>query len=82
LERKRGLDEIVTYKLKRIISAFFTGAIAIILIVILILAGVHLPGMDPEIPFLFVIPPLAYLFVVTVVVEEGLLLLKLDKSLR
>ena len=80
--RKRGMGEIVTYSPKRVISAFFIGAIAIIVIITLILAGVHAPGMDPEVPFLFVIPPLAWLFVVAVVVEEALLLLKLDKSIK
>ena len=80
--RKRGMGEIVTYSPKRVISAFFIGAIAIIVIITLILAGVHPPGMDPEVPFLFVIPPLAWLFVVAVVVEEALLLLKLDKSIK
>ena len=80
--RKRGMDEIVTYRSRRVISAFFIGAIVIIVIITLILAGVHPPGMDPEVPFLFVIPPLAWLLVVAVVVEESLLLLKLDKSIK
>nr|KXH74955.1 MAG: hypothetical protein AM324_15415 [Candidatus Thorarchaeota archaeon SMTZ1-83] len=81
-ERKRGMDEIVTYSPRRVIFAFFIGAISIIVIILLILAGIHPPGMDPAVPFLFVIPPLAWLFVVAVVVEEAILLLKLDKSTR
>ncbi len=84
--RKRGMDEIVTYSPRRVISAFFIGAISIIVIITLVLVGgvtgIHPPGMDPAVPFLFVIPPLAWLFVVVVVVEEALLLLKLDKSIR
>ena len=80
--RKRGMDEIVTYSPRGVISAFFIGAISIIVIITLVLVGVHPPGMDPAVPFLFVIPPLAWLFVVAVVVEEALLLLKLDKSIK
>ena len=80
--RKRGMDEIVTYSPRGVISAFFIGAISIIVIITLVLAGVHPPGMDPAVPFLFVIPPFAWLFVVAVVVEEALLLLKLDKSIK
>jgi hypothetical protein len=80
LGKKRGMDEITAYKFRRVNSAISIGAIAIIVIIMLIYAGIHPPGMDPEVPFLFVIPPLAWLFVVAVVVEETILLLKLDKS--
>ena len=80
--RKRGMDEITANKFRRVNSAISMGAIAIIVIILLILAGIHPPGMDPAVPFLFVIPPLAWLFVVVVVVEETLLFLKLDKSIR
>ena len=78
--RKRGMDEIVTYKPGRIISSIFICAIAIMVIIMLILAGIHPPGMDPEVPFLFVIPPLALLIVLAVLVEEVVLWLKLDQS--
>ena len=80
LGRKRGMDEIVTYSPGRIISTISIGAIAIMVIITLILAGVHPPGMDPEVPFLFVIPYLSGLPIVAVVVEEVVLWLKLDKS--
>jgi len=80
LGRKRGMDEIVTYSPGRIISTISIGAIAIMVIITLILAGVHPPGMDPEVPFLFVIPFLSGLPIVAVVVEEVVLWLKLDKS--
>jgi hypothetical protein len=78
--RKRGMDETTTHKLSRINSAIFIGAIAIIVIILLILAGIHPPGMDPEVPFLFVIPPFALLIVLAVSTEELVSWLKLDQS--
>ena len=78
--RKRGMDEITAYKFSRVDSAISIGAIAIIVIILLILAGVHPPGMDPEVPFLFVIPPLALVIVLAALIEEVVLWLKLDQS--
>ncbi|KXH75624.1 MAG: hypothetical protein AM326_08845 [Candidatus Thorarchaeota archaeon SMTZ-45] len=78
--RKRGMDEIATYKPGTIISSIFIGAIAIMVIIMLLLAGIHPPGMDPEVPFLFVIPPLALVIVLAVLIEEVTLGLKLDQS--
>jgi hypothetical protein len=80
LGRKRGMNEIVTHRPGSIISAIFIGAIAIMVIIILILAGIHPQGMDPEVPFLFVIPPLAILIVLAVAIEEVVLWLKLDQA--
>ena len=78
--RKRGINEIITYNPRRIISAIFIGAAAILVIIALTFAGVHPLGMDPEVPFLFIIPPFALLIIVPVGAEESVTWLKLDKS--
>jgi hypothetical protein len=44
------------------------------------LADVHPPGMDPEVPFLFVIPFLALVIVLAVLTEE--ILVALDRVIK
>lgn len=79
LERKRRMDEVAAHKFSRVNSAIFIGVIAIIIVVLLTLAGIHPPGMDPEVPFLFVIPFFAALIALAVSIEEVALWLKLDQ---
>ena len=80
LGRKRGMDETTAHKFSRVNSAISIGAVAIIVIILFILAGIHPPGMSPEVPFLFVIPPLALLIILAVSVEELVSWLKFDQS--
>jgi len=77
LERIRGTDEIPKYRPSRITSIC---AIAIIMTITLSLADVHPPGMDPEVPFLFVIPFLAFVIVLAVLIEE--ILVALDRVIK
>ena len=77
LGRIRGTDEISNY---RPVTATSICAIAIMVTIAFILVDVHPPGMDPEVPFLFVIPPLALVIVLAVLIEEVVLWLKLDQS--
>ncbi|MBN2230352.1 MAG: hypothetical protein JW779_12255 [Candidatus Thorarchaeota archaeon] len=78
--RKRRMDEVNAYKFGRVNSAISIGAIVILVVVLLTLVGIHPPGMDPEVPFLFVIPPFALLIVLAVLIEEVVQWLKLDQS--
>ena len=75
--RLRGTDEIFKHRPVRITSIC---AITILVIITFILADVHPPGMDPEVPFLFVIPFLTFVIVLAVLVEEVVLWMELDKS--
>lgn len=77
LERIRGTNETAKYRPLRITSIC---AIAIVVIIALVLADVHPPGMDPEVPFLFVIPFLALVIVLEVLIEEIVLWLKLGQT--
>lgn len=79
LERKRRMDEVAADKFSRVNSSIFIGAITIIIVILLTLAGIHPPGMDPEVPFLFVIPFFAALIALAVSIEEIALWLKLDQ---
>ncbi len=77
LGRIRGTDEISNY---RPVTATSICAIAIIVTIAFILVDVHPPGMDPEVPFLFVIPPLELVIVLAVLIEKVVFWLKLDQS--
>lgn len=75
--RLRRTDEIFMHRPVRITSIC---AITILVIITFILVDVHPLGMDPEVPFLFVIPFLALVIVLAMLIEEVVLWMELDKS--
>ena len=75
------MDEATAGRSGRVNSVVSIGAIVTIVTVILALAGIYLPGMDPEVSFLFVIPAFAMLIFFVVLFDEMALSIELAQSL-
>lgn len=80
LGRRNRMAETTASRFGRINSMISIGAIVVIGTIVLALVGVYPPGMDPEVPFLFVIPAFAMLIFYLVLFEEATLSIELAQS--
>ena len=65
--RMKEIEEPPLYRRRSIVIT--VSSIAIMLAIILPRAGIYPPGMDPQVPYLFVIPPLALVIILAALIE-------------
>ena len=74
------INEIDEISFSRHRKGTLISGILIVVTLVFVLLDIHPPGMSPEVPFLFVIPPLALVIVLAVLIEKLVLPMKLDQS--